>query len=107
MPQVGIINPSEMGADRSIEAVIWVAVGGRGNLLGPILGAIGVNALKSYCTHVFPEQWPYILGGLFIFVTIVMPNGLIGLPAQLIYCKSFLLKKYLELRESSGFKANR
>ena len=107
VPQVGIINPSEMGADRSIEAVIWVAVGGRGNLLGPILGAIGVNALKSYCTHVFPEQWPYILGGLFIFVTIVMPNGLIGLPAQLIYCKSFLLKKYLELRESSGFKANR
>ncbi len=82
VPQVGIINPSEMGADKSIEAVIWVAVGGRGNLLGPILGAIGVNSLKSYATHSFAEQWPYILGGLFVFVTLFMPKGLIGLPQQ-------------------------
>jgi ABC-type branched-subunit amino acid transport system permease subunit len=83
VPQVGIINPSEMGADKSIEAVIWVSVGGRGNLLGPILGAIGINSLKSYATHSFAEQWPYILGGLFIFVTLFMPQGIVGLPAQL------------------------
>ncbi len=83
VPQVGIINPSEMGADKSIEAVIWVAVGGRGNLLGPILGAIGVNSLKSYATHSFAEQWPYILGGLFVFVTLFMPKGLVGLPSQI------------------------
>ncbi len=83
VPQVGIINPSEMGADKSIEAVIWVAVGGRGNLLGPILGAIGINSLKSYATHSFAEQWPYILGGLFVFVTLFMPKGIVGLPGQL------------------------
>lgn len=83
VPQVGIINPSEMGADKSIEAVIWVAVGGRGNLLGPILGAVGINSLKSYATHSFAEQWPYVLGGLFVFVTLFMPKGLVGLPAQL------------------------
>jgi urea transport system permease protein len=72
-----------MGADKSIEAVIWVAVGGRGNLLGPILGAVGINSLKSYATHSFAEQWPYVLGGLFVFVTLFMPKGLVGLPAQL------------------------
>ncbi|HXG49395.1 MAG TPA: hypothetical protein VNO52_17350 [Methylomirabilota bacterium] len=82
VPQVGIINPSEMGVDKSIEAVIWVAVGGRGSLVGPILGAIGINALKSYATHSFAEQWPYLLGGLFIFVTLFMPQGLVGLPDQ-------------------------
>ncbi len=83
VPQVGIINPSEMAADKSIEAVIWVAVGGRGTLVGPILGAIGINWLKSYATHAFAEQWPYILGLLFILVTLFMPKGLVGLPAQL------------------------
>lgn len=82
VPLVGIINPSEMGADKSIEAIIWVAVGGRGNLLGPILGAIGVNALKSYATHSWAEQWPYFLGGLFILVTLFIPKGIIGLPEQ-------------------------
>lgn len=83
VPQTGIINPSEMAPDKSLEAVVWCAVGGRGTLVGPILGAIGCNALKSYATHAFAEQWPYILGLLFIFVTLVMPNGLVGLPAQL------------------------
>jgi urea transport system permease protein len=83
VPQAGIINPSEMAPEKSLEAVVWVAVGGRGNLLGPILGAVGVNALKSYSTHAFAEQWPYILGALFIFVTVFMPRGLIGLPDQL------------------------
>lgn len=83
VPQVGIINPSEMAPDKSLEAVVWCAVGGRGNLLGPILGAVGCNALKSYATHSFAEQWPYILGGLFIFTTLFMPKGIIGLPGQL------------------------
>ncbi len=82
VPQVGIINPSEMAPDKSLEAVVWCAVGGRGNLLGPILGAIGCNALKSYATHAFAEQWPYLLGALFVFVTLFMPKGLIGLPEQ-------------------------
>jgi len=83
VPQVGIINPSEMSPEKSLEAVVWVAVGGRGNLLGPILGAVGINSLKSYATHAFAEQWPYILGALFIFVTVFMPKGIVGLPGQL------------------------
>lgn len=82
VPQVGIINPSEMAPDKSLEAVVWVAVGGRGNMLGPILGAVGINGLKSYATHSFAEQWPYIIGFLFIFVTLFMPKGIIGLPEQ-------------------------
>jgi len=82
VPQVGIINPSEMSPDKSLEAVVWVAVGGRGNMLGPIIGAVGINGLKSYATHAFAEQWPYIIGFLFIFVTVFMPKGVIGLPAQ-------------------------
>lgn len=81
--QVGIINPSEMAPDKSLEAVVWCAVGGRGSLLGPILGSIGCNWLKSYATHAFAEQWPYVLGGLFLFVTLFMPKGLVGLPEQL------------------------
>jgi len=93
VPQVGIINPSEMAPDRSLEAVVWCAVGGRSNLLGPILGAIGCNALKSYATHAFAEQWPYILGGLFIFVTLFMPQGIVGLPRQLRELKERFLHK--------------
>src|SRR6266567_1097479 len=83
VPQVGIINPSEMAPDKSLEAVVWCAVGGRGNLLGPILGAVTVNALKSYATRAFAEQWLYILGGLFIIVVLFMPKGIVGLPGQI------------------------
>lgn len=82
VPQVGIINPSEMAPEKSLEAVVWVAVGGRGTLVGPILGAVGVNALKSYATREFAEHWLFILGGLFILVVLFMPNGIVGLPAQ-------------------------
>ncbi|HRI16062.1 MAG TPA: urea ABC transporter permease subunit UrtC [Verrucomicrobiota bacterium] len=82
VPQVGIINPSEMGTEKSLEAVVWCAVGGRGALVGPVLGAVGVNALKSYATHSFAEQWPYILGLLFVFVTLFMPKGIVGIPDQ-------------------------
>jgi len=82
VPQVGIINPSEMGTDKSLEAVVWVAVGGRGTLIGPILGAIGVNWLKSAATHSAPEYWLFILGGLFIVMTLFFPRGLAGIPDQ-------------------------
>jgi len=83
VPQVGIINPSEMAPDKSLEAVVWCAVGGRASLIGPIIGAIGVNALKSYATHAFAEQWPYFLGILFIVVTLFLPEGVIGIPQKL------------------------
>jgi urea transport system permease protein len=83
VPQVGIINPSEMSPEKSLEAVVWCAVGGRNSLVGPILGALSINALKSYATRALAEQWLYLLGGLFIFVTLVMPEGMVGLPKQL------------------------
>ena len=84
VPQVGIINPSEMATDKSLEAVVWVAVGGRGTLIGPVLGAIGVNALKSWTTRAFPDLWLLILGTVFVLVTVFMPKGIVGLPGQLI-----------------------
>lgn len=83
VPQVGIINPSEMSPEKSLEAVVWCAVGGRSTLAGPILGAIGVNALKTYATRAFAEQWLYILGGLFVLVTLVLPDGIVGIPGAL------------------------
>ena len=83
VPQVGIINPSEMAPDKSLEAVVWVAVGGRGTLLGPILGAFGVNALKSWATRAYPDLWLIFLGALFVLVTLFMPKGVVGLPEQL------------------------
>ena len=79
VPQVGIINPSEMSPANSIEMVIWVAVGGRGTLLGPILGAGVVNGMKSWFTAAFPEFWLYALGLIFILVTIFLPQGIMGL----------------------------
>ena len=79
VPQVGIINPSEMSPAASIEIAIWAAVGGRGTLIGPIIGAFFVNGAKSWFTAAFPEFWLYFLGALFIAVTLFLPNGLIGL----------------------------
>jgi urea transport system permease protein len=79
VPQVGIINPSEMSAAASIEMAIWAAVGGRGTLVGPIIGAFFVNGAKSWFTQVFPEYWLYFLGTLFILVTMVLPGGLVSL----------------------------
>jgi urea transport system permease protein len=79
VPQVGIINPSEFAPANSIEAVIWVAVGGRGTLVGAILGAILVNLGKSWFTSALPEVWLFALGGLFIFVTLFLPKGLMGI----------------------------
>lgn len=83
VPQVGIINPSEMAPDKSLEAVVWVAVGGRGTLVGPVLGAFVVNALKSWATRAYPDIWLIFLGALFVLVTLFMPRGLAGMPRQL------------------------
>jgi len=82
-PQVGIINPGEMQADKSLEAVVWVAVGGRGTLLGPIIGAITINALKSWATRAYPDLWLILLGGLFIIVVLFLPGGIVSLPTRL------------------------
>ncbi len=79
VPQVGIINPSEMSPAASIEIAIWAAVGGRGTLIGPIVGAFFVNGAKSWFTVAFPEFWLFFLGALFIVVTLFLPHGLIGL----------------------------
>ena len=79
VPQVGIINPSEMSPAASIEIAIWTAVGGRATLIGPIVGAFFVNGAKSWFTAAFPEFWLYFLGALFIAVTLFLPNGIIGL----------------------------
>ena len=79
VPQVGIINPSEMSTANSIEIAIWVAVGGRGTLIGPVIGAFVVNLAKSWFTVSFPEYWLFFLGFLFIVVTLLLPRGLVGL----------------------------
>ena len=79
VPQVGIINPGEMSPAASIEIAIWAAVGGRGTLVGPIIGAFFVNGAKSWFTVTFPEFWLFFLGALFIAVTLFLPNGLMGL----------------------------
>ena len=79
VPQVGIINPSEFSPANSIEAVVWVAVGGRGTLIGAALGGIVVNFLKTiFTTGFLAPYWLFALGGLFIFVTLVMPKGILG-----------------------------
>ena len=83
VPQVGIINPSEMSAANSIEIAIWAAVGGRGTLIGPIVGAFLVNGAKSWLTVTAPEIWLYFLGGLFIIVTLYLPHGVVGWVQQL------------------------
>jgi urea transport system permease protein len=84
VPQVGIINPSEMSPANSIEIAIWVAVGGRGTLIGPVIGAFVVNLAKSWFTVSFPEYWLFFLGLLFIVVTLMLPQGLVGLWKKLM-----------------------
>ena len=78
-PQVGIITPAQIGVLPSLEMVIWVAVGGRGSLVGAVLGAVSVNYGRSVLTNYFPELWPFILGGLFVLVVLLFPDGLIGM----------------------------
>jgi urea transport system permease protein len=83
VPQVGIINPSEMSPANSIEMAVWAAVGGRATLIGPIAGAFIVNGAKSWLTVAYPEYWLYFLGMLFIAVTLFLPNGVVGLVKKL------------------------
>jgi len=83
VPQVGIINPSEMSPANSIEIAVWVAVGGRGTLVGAVVGAGVVNLAKTWFTVSFPEYWPFVLGFLFIAVTLFMPQGIVGLARRL------------------------
>jgi urea transport system permease protein len=78
VPQVGIINPSEFAPINSIEVVIWVAVGGRGTLFGAVVGAVLVNYAKTYFTAALPEVWLYVLGALFVLVTLFLPSGVVG-----------------------------
>jgi len=79
VPQVGIINPSEMSPANSIEIAIWTAVGGRGTLIGPVIGAAAVSLAKSFFTQALPEYWLYMLGLIFILVTLYLPRGIAGL----------------------------
>ncbi len=79
VPIVGIINPGEFSPANSIEAVVWVAFGGRGTLVGAVLGAFSVNALKTWLTSVAPDLWLIALGLLFIAVPLLLPRGLVGL----------------------------
>jgi urea transport system permease protein len=83
VPQVGIINPGEMSPANSIEIAVWAAVGGRGSLIGPVVGAFLVNGAKSWLTVTAPEFWLYFLGALFIAVTLFLPKGVVGLVQRL------------------------
>src|SRR5205823_8498044 len=83
VPQVGIITPAQIGVLPSLEMVIWVAVGGRGSLAGAVLGAVSVNYGRSVLTNYFPELWPFMLGGLFVVVVLLFPDGLIGIMRKL------------------------
>lgn len=83
VPQVGIINPGEFAPANSIEVVVWVAVGGRGTLVGPVIGAVLVNYAKTYFTAALPDIWLFALGGLFIAVTLFLPKGIVGTIAAL------------------------
>jgi urea transport system permease protein len=101
VPQVGIINPSEFSPIRSIELVIWVAIGGRGTLYGAVLGAFVVNYAKTFFTAWAPEAWLFILGSIFVFVTVFMPKGLVGVYSQ-ISTRNTKNKSIKELKKVTG-----
>src|SRR5262245_3656207 len=84
VPQVGIITPAKIGVLPSIEMIIWVAVGGRGTLLGPVVGAVGVSWLQSILTTTFPDLWLFVLGGLFVAVVLFFPDGVVGTASALV-----------------------
>jgi urea transport system permease protein len=83
-PQMGIFTPTNLEVKESILVVIWVAVGGRGTLSGPILGALGVNLAYNFLTNKWPESWPFVQGALFIAVVLVIPDGLISIPRRIV-----------------------
>ena len=100
VPQVGIISPAEMGIVPSIEMVIWVAIGGKGTLIGAVIGAILVNALKSGVSESFPAIWSYFIGIAFVVVVLYMPYGIVGLVKQI--AERIKRKWTQENRESNG-----
>ena len=83
VPQTGIVTPGRMTVQASIEIVVWTALGGRGTLLGPVVGAVVVNMLYSWLTGAFPQSWLYVLGGLFLLVVLAIPDGIVGLASRL------------------------
>lgn len=83
VPQTGVINPGEMAPAESIEMAVWVALGGRGTLVGALLGAGVINGLQTWITAAYPDLWLFVLGGIFVAVTLFMPKGLMGLREQL------------------------
>ncbi len=101
VPQVGIINPSEFAPANSIEVVIWVAVGGRGTLVGPVIGAVLVNYAKTYFTGALPNLWLFALGGLFVAVTLFLPKGIVGTITQFVNGQRAKGRTAAELREAS------
>ena len=82
--QVGIITPARIGVLPSIEMIIWVAVGGRGTLIGPVVGAFGVNWLQSLLTTHYPDLWILVLGGMFVTVVLFIPDGVVGTAQKLM-----------------------
>src|SRR5690606_24779040 len=83
VPQVDIINPGDFSTINSIEMVVWVAAGGRGTLYGAVVGAFAVNYAKTFFTTFSPETWLFILGALFVLVTLLLPQGIVGLLGRL------------------------
>jgi urea transport system permease protein len=99
VPQVGIINPGEFSPIKSIEIVVWVAIGGRGLLYGAVLGAIFVNFAKTQFTGILPEAWLFALGALFVIVTVFLPRGVVGLLSVKTRSNNKPLPGLLETRE--------
>ncbi len=103
VPQVGIITPAQIGVLPSLEMVIWVAVGGRGTLIGAALGAVGVNWARSILTSSFPDLWPFFLGGLFVAVVLLFPEGCVGLVRKLgEWWRSYRLGRQTAIPEPAG-----
>lgn len=99
VPQVGIITPSQMGVLPSLEVVVWVALGGRGTLIGGAVGAVVVNGLRTYLTTRIPQLWPFLLGSLFVGGVLFFPNGLVGLPSQ---SRRWFEKRLGRMKQPSG-----
>ncbi len=83
VPQVGIISPANLGVVPSIEMVLWVAVGGRGTLVGAVIGAVVIGWARSYFSETYPEEWLYLFGGLFIGSVLLFPRGIVGMAREL------------------------
>ncbi len=99
-PQVGIVSPAMMGIVPSIEMVIWVALGGRGTLVGAVFGALVVNAAKSGLSESFPDAWQYLFGGLFVGVVLLFPDGIVGAVVRLTRAiKRIRMRERVETRD--------